>query len=275
MGRGQPDGGPGTRRDRDSGRRAGVGPRSRRRRRPGRGDPWADTAFRLRLRRGNSGFDPGVSGRVHTGRQRRADHQQPRAGTGPCRAAGIGRGRRRSGNGGGAQHRADSARTARKVVTAKLNQDNWDAQLRPHLTPYFAYAAAFVIAVAHVVLGLLLKIKSSGVIFQTADQVAMAGLGFVLAGLVLLFARPRLRVGAAGLSVRNLLGDRLVPWSDIVGVSFPSGARWARIDLPDDEYIPLMAIQSVDKDRAVEAMDTVRTLLRRYRPDLPPNVTRA
>ena len=160
-------------------------------------------------------------------------------------------------------------------MTAKLNQDNWDAQLRPHLTPYFAYAAAFVIAVAHVVLGLLLKIKSSGVIFQTADQVAMAGLGFVLAGLVLLFARPRLRVGAAGLSVRNLLGDRLVPWSDIVGVSFPSGARWARIDLPDDEYIPLMAIQSVDKDRAVEAMDTVRTLLRRYRPDLPSNVTRA
>jgi Bacterial PH domain len=155
-------------------------------------------------------------------------------------------------------------------VTAKLNQGNWDAQVRPHLTPYFAYAAAFVIAGAHVTVGLLLKIKSSGVIFQTADQVAMAGLGFVLAGLVLLFARPRLRVGAAGLSVRNMLGDRLVPWSDVVGVSFPGGARWARIDLPDDEYIPLMAIQSVDKDRAVDAMDTVRTLLSRYRPDLSP-----
>ena len=153
-------------------------------------------------------------------------------------------------------------------MTANPNRDNWDAQVRPHLTPYFAYAAAFVIAAAHVVVGLLLKIKSSGVIFQTADQVAMAGLGFVLAGLVLLFARPRLRVGAAGLSVRNLLGDRLVPWSDVVGVSFPVGARWARIDLPDDEYIPLMAIQSVDKDRAVDAMDTVRTLLSRYRPDL-------
>jgi hypothetical protein len=154
-------------------------------------------------------------------------------------------------------------------VTAKLNRDNWDAQVRPHLTPYFAYAAAFVIAAAHVLVGLLLKIKSSGVFFQTADQVAMAGLGFVLAGLVLLFARPRLRVGAAGLSVRNLLGDRLVPWSDVVDVSFPVGARWARIDLPDDEYIPLMAIQSVDKDRAVDAMETVRTLLRRYRPDVP------
>ncbi|MGA9491042.1 MAG: PH domain-containing protein [Mycobacterium sp.] len=145
---------------------------------------------------------------------------------------------------------------------------DWDAQLRPHLTPYFAYAGAFILVAAHVAIGLLLKIKSSGVIFQTADQVAMAGLGVVLAGLVLLLARPRLRVGPAGLSVRNLLGDRLVPWSAVVDVSFPIGARWARIDLPDDEYIPLMAIQSVDKERAVAAMDTVRVLLKRYRPDL-------
>jgi hypothetical protein len=143
-------------------------------------------------------------------------------------------------------------------------QPNWDAELRPHLTPYFAYIAAFVIAAAHIAVGLMLKIKSSGVIFQTADQVAIAALGLVIAGFVLLFARPRLRVGPAGLSVRNLLGYRLVPWPDVVDVSFPAGARWARIDLPDDEYIPLMAIQAVDKDRAVEAMDTVRSLMERY-----------
>ncbi|MBO0882844.1 MAG: PH domain-containing protein [Mycobacterium sp.] len=153
-------------------------------------------------------------------------------------------------------------------MTAKPNRDVWDVQVRPHLTPYFAYGAAFVIAAAHIAVGLLLKVKSSGVIFQTADQVAIGALGLVIAGFVLLLARPRLRIGAAGLSVRNLLGDRLVSWSDVVSVSFPAGARWARIDLPDDEYIPLMAIQSVDKERAVEAMDTVRTLLSRYRPDL-------
>jgi hypothetical protein len=155
-------------------------------------------------------------------------------------------------------------------VTAKPDQDTWDAQIRPRLTPYAAYAAAVILVVAHVVIGLLLKIGATGVIFQTSDQIAMAVLGVVLAGLVLLFARPRLRIGAAGLSVRNALSDRLVPWGDIVGVSFPVGARWARIDLPDDEYVPLMAIQSVDKDRAVAAMDTVRSLLARYRPDLAP-----
>ena len=153
-------------------------------------------------------------------------------------------------------------------MTPRSEHDVWDVELRPRLTPLFAYAAAFLIAAVNIVAGLLLKTKSSGVIFQTADQVAMALLGLVIAGVVLLFARPRLRVGPAGLSVRNLLGDRLIPWSDTVGVSFPAGRRWARIDLPDDEYVPVMAIQAVDKDRAVEAMDTVRSLLKVYRPDL-------
>jgi hypothetical protein len=148
------------------------------------------------------------------------------------------------------------------------NGEVWDVELRPHRTPLFIYTAAFLIAAAHIVVGLLLKIRSSGVIFHTSDQVAIAVLGLVIAGVVLLFARPRLRVGPAGLSVRNLLGYRLVRWSEVVGVSFPAGSRWARIDLPDDEYLPLMAIQAVDKERAVDAMDTVRSLLARYRPDL-------
>lgn len=154
-------------------------------------------------------------------------------------------------------------------MTEQPEQDAWDVELRPHWTPLFAYAAAFLIAAAHIAVGFLLKIGSSGVIFQTADQVAIAALGLVLAGAVLLLTRPRLRVGAAGLSVRNLLGDRLVPWSCVVGVSFPGGSRWARVDLPDDEYLPLMAVQAVDKERAVDAMDTVRSLMARYRPDLP------
>lgn len=143
-----------------------------------------------------------------------------------------------------------------------------DLEVRPHLTPYFAYGAAFVIAAAHIAVGLLLKIRSSGVIFQTADQIAMGVLGLIIAGLVLLFARPRLQVGPDGLAVRNLLAYKLIPWSDVVDVSFPVGAWWARVDLPDDEYTPLMAIQSVDKGRAVDAMDAVRELLARYRPDV-------
>lgn len=147
---------------------------------------------------------------------------------------------------------------------------DWDAEIRPHLTPYFAYGAAAVIVIAHVAVGLLLKVGSTGVIFRTSDQVAMALLGVVLAAVVLLFARPRARVGAAGVSVRNVWSDKVIPWSDVVGVSFPQGARWARLDLPDDEYIPLMAIQAVDRERAVVGMDKLRAGMARYRPDIAP-----
>lgn len=153
-------------------------------------------------------------------------------------------------------------------MTSADSTSGCDLEVRPRVTPYFAYAAAFVIAAAHIAVGFLLKIRSSGVIFQTADQVAMGLLGIIIGGLVLLFARPRLRVGPEGLWVRNLLTYKLVAWRDVVDVSFPRGARWARIDLADDEYTPLMAIQSVDKERAVDAMDGVRRLLARYRPDL-------
>lgn len=146
----------------------------------------------------------------------------------------------------------------------------WDLEVKPHLTPYFAYGAAVAIAAAHITVGFLLKVGSSGVIFQTADQVAIALLGIVIACIVLLFARPRLRVGPSGVAVRNLLTYRLVPWSEVRGITFHSGARWARLDLPDDEYVPVMAIQAVDKQRAVDAMDRVRELIAKYRSEVSP-----
>ncbi|ALR12100.1 hypothetical protein BST43_00200 [Mycobacteroides saopaulense] len=141
----------------------------------------------------------------------------------------------------------------------------WELVLTPHLSPYFVYAAAFVIAAAHVAVGLLLKISpNSGVIFKTSDQVGIAVVGFVIAGVVLMFARPRVRAGEGGIEVRNVLGPKLIPWSDVVGVSFPAGAQWARLDLDDYEYEPLMAIQAIDKQRAVDAMDALRALIVTY-----------
>ncbi|MBS9532213.1 PH domain-containing protein [Mycobacterium sp. M1] len=143
----------------------------------------------------------------------------------------------------------------------------WDLQVRPHRMRQFAWGAAILIVIGHVAVALLLTIKASGVIFRASDQVAMVLLGLIAAGGVLLFTRPRLRVGPAGVAVRNVLGERLIPWPAVVGVSFPAGKRWARLELPADEYLPVVAIQSIDRERAVEAMRTVRQLLARYRPD--------
>ncbi|CAJ1499252.1 PH domain-containing protein [[Mycobacterium] kokjensenii] len=131
------------------------------------------------------------------------------------------------------------------------------------------WSAAVLIVAIHVMVSFLLTIRASGVIFRTYDRVAVVVLGVIVASSLLLFARARVRAGESGVSVRNALGDRLIPWSDVVGVSFPPGKRWARLELPDDEYIPLVAIQLADKERAVAAMRELRALDARYRPTPP------
>ena len=100
----------------------------------------------------HAGPDPGVTGRRHAGGQRRAHHQQRGAGAGPCRVAVVGRGQGRAGHGRGAVHGADAAPTAGHEPTS------WDLQVRPHLTPYFAYGRGVSASLAaHVAVGVLLK----------------------------------------------------------------------------------------------------------------------
>ena len=144
----------------------------------------------------------------------------------------------------------------------------WDVVLRPRLTPMFAYGAAFIIATAGIVVGFLFNLRYTGAIIQPADQIAVASLGVIIAAAVLLLALPRVRVGPAGIAVRNVVLERLVPWNEVVDVSFPQGSRWARVDIADYEYVPVLAIQAVDGERAVDAMDTLRSLMTKYRPDL-------
>ena len=131
--------------------------------------------------------------------------------------------------------------------------------------PSIAYGVAAVIVVAGLTVAIVSQENSTGAFLRTADQFAMAGLAAALAGGVLLLTRPRLKAGAAGLAVRNVLGYRLIPWDQVIDVSFPPGKRWARVDLEHNEYIPVVAIQSLDQERAVAAMDTVRGLMSRYR----------
>ncbi|BBY35823.1 hypothetical protein BST33_08150 [Mycolicibacter minnesotensis] len=134
---------------------------------------------------------------------------------------------------------------------------------------YGVWMVATVIVTIHVAVSFLLTIRASGVIFRTYDQVAVVVLGLIIAGALLLLTRARVRAGESGISVRNALSDHLIPWSQVVGVTFPPGKRWARLELPDDEYIPLVAIQSADKEHAVQAMRELRALVARYRPSSP------
>jgi hypothetical protein len=108
----------------------------------------------------------------------------------------------------------------------------------------------------------LLRSSSTGVHFYVSDQVAMAGIGLVLAAGALWFARPRVRADHDGVEVRNMLGTHHYRWSEIRSVSFPDGSPWARLELPADEYVPILAVQAIDGEHAVTAMRELRRLRR-------------
>ena len=86
-------------------------------------------------------------------------------------------------------------------------------------------------------------------------------------------ARPRLRVDRNGLWVRNMLGEEFTPWPLVVRIAYPQGAPWAQLMMPDDEIKPMMAIQAMDRGRAVTALEAVRELQAKYGP--PPPIPRA
>lgn len=132
--------------------------------------------------------------------------------------------------------------------------------VRPRRSIWVAVVAAVILLAVFITVGALLRRSDTGVYFQLADQIAMGVIGALLAAASLLFARPRLRADADGVHVRNVIGSHRLPWALVQRVSFPDGSPWARIDLPDDEYVPVMAIQAVDRERAVVAIRKLREL---------------
>ncbi|SDP89458.1 PH domain-containing protein [Actinopolyspora xinjiangensis] len=135
-------------------------------------------------------------------------------------------------------------------------------QVRPKRVRNVAVPAALVVFVICGIAALMLRRTANGLLLTVSDQVAMVGIGAVLAGLILLSTRPRLRADENGVEVRNSILTRRYSWSDVRGVSFPEGATCARLELPDDEYEPITAIQSFDGERAVRAMRDLRALRR-------------
>ncbi|MBH0774882.1 PH domain-containing protein [Nocardia bovistercoris] len=141
---------------------------------------------------------------------------------------------------------------------------DWEFEVRPRRAVVTAWIVAVVLLVTFGVGGIWLRSGSTGVNFRVVDQVAMVAIGVLLAGGVLMLTRPRVRAGERGVSVRNVLGDSDFDWKDIRGVSFPDRKSWARLELVNDDYVPMLAIRSNDREHAAQAMDRLRALGARY-----------
>ncbi|RJQ81427.1 PH domain-containing protein [Amycolatopsis panacis] len=134
--------------------------------------------------------------------------------------------------------------------------------VRPRRALIMCSTLAFLLLTAFVVVAVLLRSSHTGVVFEASDQVAMIGIGVLLSFGTMLFAMARVRADATGIEVRNVLAKRRFAWDEVLSVSFPDGASWARLELPEDEYFSVMAIQAVDRERAVLAVRALRRLHR-------------
>jgi hypothetical protein len=143
-------------------------------------------------------------------------------------------------------------------------QEKWELEVRPRRAPRVAAIIAAVVFVFFTVGGLLMRQNSTGVTFYSSDEIAVIVVGIVISGSVLLLTRARLRAGPEGVLVRNLFGDKFIPWDLIRGLSFPDGKAWARIELPSDEYVPVLALRASDKEFAADAVERFRELGARY-----------
>lgn len=152
-------------------------------------------------------------------------------------------------------------------MSSEQTAADWTYDYRPRWMPRVAVGAAVVVVIVHVVFGALLTISNTGPDVGLSDQIGVALIGIVEGCAIGLFTRARLRLGPQGIGVRNLVSERVFGWDEIEGLVYPEGKFCARLLLPADEHIPVLAIQARDGDRAVAAMEQFRTLREQHTED--------
>lgn len=144
----------------------------------------------------------------------------------------------------------------------------WEIEIVSHFLRRVALVAVIIIMAAHIFTGVMVDVEFTGAAITTADKFAFPAIGLILSVLVWWgLSRPRVRANEDGVEVRNIIGTRFYPWVVVYGLSFPRGSRMARLELPEFEYVPLWAIQSGDKERAIESVKAFRGLEARYMPE--------
>ena len=137
--------------------------------------------------------------------------------------------------------------------------------VRPRRLTWVCIGVAVLVVAVFAAVGWALTRSEGDAGFQTADAVAMTGLGALLGGAALSFTRARVVAGADGVRVRNVITETALPWEVVRAVRFDEGASWASLELQDDDTVALLAVQANDGDRAVDAVVELRRLLARSR----------
>jgi asparagine N-glycosylation enzyme membrane subunit Stt3 len=112
-------------------------------------------------------------------------------------------------------------------------------------------------------------------LFTWSQRLTLLGVLALLVGVILAVAASSVRVDETGLQIRNGLRTYQVPWGRVHKVIFRSGDPWAQLLLTpadgsefevdlDAEKRQLMGIQTVDGQRARQAIEELRRRHRQF-----------
>lgn len=152
---------------------------------------------------------------------------------------------------------ADSANSA---------DSQWELEIKSPFLKRLAWILVALIMVVHLFMAMVVVIGDTGVTVTRADQLGFIGVGFVFSFVALSLLRPRVLVSSEGVEVRNIVNGQFYQWDLLHGLSFPEEAKWARLELPDFEFVPMMAMNIYDRHTIAGSVESFRRLEDRYMP---------
>lgn len=127
---------------------------------------------------------------------------------------------------------------------------------RPGRTRAVLLVLAVVTFVTITTIGMLLGGIGPG------ERLSFVLMALLLAGVLLLLARPRVVADEAGVTVVNLTNKRRLAWAEILRVNLRHGDPWAFLDLSDGTSLPALGIQpGIARQRAIDDARALRDLV--------------
>ncbi|MFE9308435.1 PH domain-containing protein [Streptomyces sp. NPDC006706] len=127
---------------------------------------------------------------------------------------------------------------------------------RPGRTRAVLLTAGAAIFVVITTVGLLLEQLSPG------ERVSFAFTGALLAGVLVLLARPKVVADDSGVTVVNIAGRRRLEWAEIIQVNLRPGDPWVFLNLSDGTSLAALGIQpGIAKQQAIADARALRALV--------------
>lgn len=145
--------------------------------------------------------------------------------------------------------------------------DEWELDFRSPFLKKLAWVLVVLILIVHIFMAIVVQVGDTGVTVTLSDQAAFIGIGLIFAFVALSLLRPRVRLNSAGVEVRNIVNAQFYPWEIVYGLSFPTTAKMARLELPDFEFVPMMALNIYDKKLIATRVEAFRGMEDKYMPD--------